>query len=177
MPAQATDLQPTLLGSRELTSESVTFLPPFAKWSNTLRTVKNILLLKRTCLHFDLILAFKSLKGFGRCWKNVCESHASHPVLLRQSDSAEGASARRRTLRRNRSAVLRCWPGGASVNSGLSLGRLLSFLHPLLLLYMSLLQLLRLLLVPLLDLLPTRLVGILPIHPLVFLVIGAPRAL
>jgi hypothetical protein len=43
----------------------------------------------------------------------------------------------------------------------------LSFLHPLLLLYMSLLQLLRLLVVALLDLLFPRLIGILPLDPLV----------
>jgi hypothetical protein len=47
----------------------------------------------------------------------------------------------------------------------------LFFLHPLLLLDLSLLQLLRLLLVPLLSFLFSGLVGILPLHPLVFLLL------
>lgn len=53
---ETTGLQPTLPSSRELTSESVTF--PFTKRSYTVRTVTNMLLLKRTCLHSDLIPAF-----------------------------------------------------------------------------------------------------------------------
>jgi hypothetical protein len=60
----------------------------------------------------------------------------------------------------------------------LPLGRWwLSFLHPLLLLYMSLQQLLRLWLMVLLDLLFPCLIGILPLDPLVFFILFSLKLL